>query len=694
MAAGHGEDPSCLVENMQTDYRDHPLFIKAERLNKAWLRPSTGEASGLGQLMASADGSKAVAAATVCEALQGLPTTRIALVDLGSGDIEIVTNGPRSDSSPKWSPDGRSIAFLSDREQAHANRLRILDVESRSDRATPPVDGFVESAAWSADGRSLLLCVAGFGSDLAGAQGAFAVSLDGEADATPGWAPAVEGAPEATPWRSAWIHEVAAGGVRRITPPGINVWQAGWAGPDHIVAICSDQPEETWWYTADVRLIPIRGGDIRTLFKPEDQLNCVVATPSGAIVAVIEAVCSDRNLVAGDLRLIDVASGRVTRPETLGADVTQLIWRDEDMLLFGAAQGPDYVAGLLDRRTGEVRELWRDSQRQPTGLPFPEIAPLGSKGEDILFVLESFLDAPTLIAFEGGIERPIRRFGTPEVDAGVKALGASARDFSWTAPDGLTIHGWLVTPRGAGPHPLIMQVHGGPVWYARPQYVGRSALPQIALDAGYALFLPNPRGSSGRGQAFARLVFGDMGGGDTHDYLSGLDALERQGIADPGRIGVTGVSYGGYISSWLITQDQRFAAAVPVAPVTNWVSEHLTCNVPTFCEMFLDDRISNPMGKYFTRSPIHVAERVKTPTLHVSGALDRITPASQALEFHRALRGSTDVESVLLTYPLEGHGVRAMPAVFDFTARMMSWFEKHMPGRPSPPGGSNPSQGG
>ncbi|NIJ35644.1 dipeptidyl aminopeptidase/acylaminoacyl peptidase [Sphingopyxis panaciterrae] len=662
---------------MQSDFRQHPLFTKAEDLTRAWLRPGTGEVAALGQLVASPDGRRAAAAALLCEALEGAPSTRLAIIDLTSGELETVTDGPRSDSAPAWSPDGRAIAFLSDREQAYANRLRILDVESGTDRATAAVNGFVEYLQWSADGTAILLGVAGFGSDLAGAQGAFSVDLEGEAGERPAWAPVVEGMPEAAPWRTVWLYDVAADTARQVTPAGVNVWQAVWCGADHIAAFCSDQPEETWWYSADVRLIEIGSGSVRTLFRPTDQLGALAATKGGATVAVVEAVCSDRNIVAGDVRLIDVASGAIARPAALGGDVVQLSWRNEDELLFVAAAGPETVIGLLDRAAETSRELWRGGERTPSGAMFPEAAPLGANPGDVLFLCESFFEAPALVALEAGTEREIRRFGTSEVAAAVAGLG-SARDFSWTAPDGLEMHGWLLTPPGPGPHPLIMQVHGGPVWYTRPIYIGRSALPQMALAAGYALFQPNPRGSSGRGQSFARKVFGDMGGADTHDYLSGLDALEKAGIADPARLGVTGGSYGGFMTSWLITQDQRFAAAVPVAPVTNWVSEHLTCHVPTFCEIFLDDRLSNPTGKYFTRSPIHFADRAKTPTLNICGALDKITPAGQALEFHHALQ-IAGIESVLVTYPHEGHGVRTMPASFDYTARTMAWFERHMP---------------
>jgi dipeptidyl aminopeptidase/acylaminoacyl peptidase len=119
------------------------------------------------------------------------------------------------------------------------------------------------------------------------------------------------------------------------------------------------------------------------------------------------------------------------------------------------------------------------------------------------------------------------------------------------------------------------------------------------------------------------MVRGDMGGEDTHDYLRGIDALVEQGIADPKRIGVTGISYGGYMSAWLITQDQRFAAAVPISPTSNWYSQHRTSQIPCFDELFLEASASEPGGKFFDRSPVMFADRVTCPTLTLTGAKDR-----------------------------------------------------------------------
>jgi dipeptidyl aminopeptidase/acylaminoacyl peptidase len=142
---------------------------------------------------------------------------------------------------------------------------------------------------------------------------------------------------------------------------------------------------------------------------------------------------------------------------------------------------------------------------------------------------------------------------------------------------------------------------------------------------------------------------------------------------------VTGGSYGGFMTSWLITQDRRFRAAIPVAPVTNHVSHHLGSNISYFVQTFLADTYTNRNGLYFDRSPVFWAKNVSTPTLHICGALDRCTPPEEARQFHSALR-ENGIESVLVTYPQEGHGVRKFPAQIDFSARVVIWFDTHIRG--------------
>lgn len=132
------------------------------------------------------------------------------------------------------------------------------------------------------------------------------------------------------------------------------------------------------------------------------------------------------------------------------------------------------------------------------------------------------------------------------------------------------------------------------------------------------------------------------------------------------------------MSSWLVTQDQRFAAAVPISPVTDWYSQSFTSNIAGWGNAFLGADPEQPGTFAHTRSPVLQASKVRTPCLNVAGANDRCTPPTQAREFHQALR-THGVESALVIYPQEGHGVRSYPAVIDFLSRALGWFETHMP---------------
>lgn len=657
---------------LQRDFRETALYREAEALYKAIRRPGTGQVSDAAEVHGSPDGRQAAFAGTLVETLEGVPPARICRVDLTSGDMRVLTFGPNTDRLPKFSPDGRQVAFLSDRHEPGDFQLYLLDPVSGAARATPPVEGWVEYLHWSPDGRRILLGVAGHGADVSGGQGA--VTSKHAAEELPSWLPAVETGDETYRWRRAWVYELATDRVRPIGPADGNIWEAVWCGNEGVAAVVSPGPGEGLWYSARLHIVDIDTGHGREIYTPRDQLGWPAASPSGKQLAIVEAICSDRWIVAGELRLLETGSGKIQRVDTHGVDITYTEWRSDRQLLLAGHRGFETVVGLYDAASGTFTEVW-GSRDLTTGGRYVTVSGLNETGDCVL-VGESFVRAPEIAVIRQGEYRSVKSLDPGYADQTRRI--AAAECVSWNAPDGLEIQGWLLLPKGKGPHPLVMNVHGGPVFHWRPTWLGRTGAPVLMLlQRGYAVFLPNPRGSSGRGQDFARHVLGDMGGADTYDYLSGLDHLVERGIADPGRLGVTGGSYGGFMTAWLISQDPRFAAAVAVAPVVNQVTEHLVSNIPYFVALFLADSYTNPGGKYFQRSPIMHAHKVKTPTLNICGALDRCTPPEEAVQFHNALL-ENGVKSVLVTYPEEGHGVRKWPAAIDYAARVLAWFEEHM----------------
>ncbi|HEX5458891.1 MAG TPA: S9 family peptidase [Steroidobacteraceae bacterium] len=659
---------------MQRDIRDTALYRETESLYGTFRRPGSGLIADASEI--SAHGTRAVFTGTMVDA-GNEAISRVCLTDLTSGDTRVLTFGPNTDRLPKLSPDGKHIAFLSDRCRPGDFQLYLLDADTGECRATPPVDGWVEYIQWSPNGRRVLLAVAGHGADLSAAQGA-ATTKTAVQD-LPAWLPAVDTGEEAYRWRRAWVYDLEENRVSRFSPANSNIWEAAWCGNDAITAIVSPGSSEQLWYTARLTVIKTEGGASRDVYRPQDQLGWPSGSPSGSHIAVVEALCSDRWVVAGDLRIIDTRSGEVSKVATQGIDVTHTEWRSDRQLLLAGHRGFETVVALYDVTRGELEEVWQ-SEEITTGGFYSTIAGFGEAG-DCALVGEGFKRAPEIAVIRRGRYQAIRSFDPGAKDA-LSALH-SVEKVQWQALDGLEIQGLLLKPSGTAPYPLVMMVHGGPVWHYRPYWMGRRSIGTLMLlKRGYAVFLPNPRGSTGRGQAFVRPVLGDMGGADTYDYLSGLDHLTERGIADRARLGVTGGSYGGYMTAWLITQDPRFAAAVAVSPVTNQVTEHLISNIGHFVALFLKDTYANPGGKYFDRSPIMHAHKTKTPTLSTCGALDRCTPPEEAVQFHNALL-ENGVKSVLVTYPQEGHGVRKWPATVDYAARLVGWFEEHMPADPS-----------
>jgi len=657
---------------MKADLRDSELFEEATQLYSAARQPGTGRITDAIEVSTSPDGKSVVFAGMMTDALEGAQKTRICLTDLADGDTKVLTFGPNSDRLPKFAPNGRSVAFLSDRHKAGDFQLYLLDLDTGAARETPRVDGWVEYLNWSPDGACILLGVAGHGADRSSGQGAVASKRTD--DAQPSWMPDVQTGDEAFRRRIIVIYELKDGSLRKTGPDDLNIWEAGWCGNHAIAAIASRGAGEGLWYGAQLHLINIDSGIAKQVYKPRDQLGWPACSPSGKWIAFVEAVCSDRGAVAGDLRIVDAHSGAVRNIDTRQIDVSHLEWRSDGVLLFAGHRAFETVTALYEPNADLCEEIWASDEITTGGL-YIKVSGLGDRG-DCALIGENFMTAPEIAVIRDGRYRVVKSLEAAFVDQ-LECL-ASVETLSWTAPDGLEIHGYLLKPKGAAPFPTILHIHGGPVWHWRPTWLGRAGIPFLMLlKRGYAIFYPNPRGSSGRGQDFARRIVGDMNGTETFDFLSGLDALVERGIADADRIGITGGSYGGNMTCWLVTQDNRFAAAVPVCPHTNQVTTRLMSNIPHFVDIMLQDEFTNTGGKYYTRSPITFANNVTTPTLNIAGALDKCTPPEEAIQFHNAL-SLRDVESLLVIYPNEGHGVRNFPAIMDYSARLVGWFEDHV----------------
>jgi len=662
---------------MRKDLRESPEYAAVAEHVRRLHEPAFGRPHHVTDLVTTTDASRMVVTGSVYDELDGLPRT--ALYEVRDGTLHALTSGGGSAKAARFAPDGSALAFLSDRAKADVFQLYLLtDGQLGEARPAPAIPGTAEYLRWSPDGTRILLGVAGLGAEMADAQGS-GTAGSGESG-LPSWYPEVEaGAPEDA-WRSLWLYTPASGDLARISPAGLNVWEAAWSGPGHVLAITSDQPSEDDWYSSVLSRLDISTGQVTELLRSDIQLALPAGTSDGSRAAVVQAVCSDRWIVAGDLILLDLATGTRCAVDTAGTDVTSVQWIDGTRIGYFGQRHLDSVAGIADAGEERLPESITGKDLVASGQSWASwFYPAGAfMSETEVIVIRDDYDLPQQIAIVGtDTEHVLASLAHAGTDY-IRSVAGSAMNVSWSAPDGTPIEGILCAPSGTGPFPLILQVHGGPIGAYRRSWTMRDYAVPLLVSRGYAVLLPNPRGSSGRGQEFAAAVIGDMGGADTYDYLSGIDAMIERGIADPARIGTMGVSYGGFMSAWLVTQDERFKAAVAGSPVTEWYSFTFTSNIPRWGLWFLDNADPEETGnQVHARSPVMHASKARTPTLLSAGALDRCTPVGQAREFYQALIGH-GVDSELVIYPGEGHGVSRFPAVTDYLTRIVTWFEKYM----------------
>ncbi|MGH6880627.1 prolyl oligopeptidase family serine peptidase [Hypericibacter sp.] len=588
------------------------------------------------------------------------------------GGAKQLTHGPGNDDQPAWSPLDDRLAFTSDR--AVKGKADLFLLERGEARPLGRIPGTIEALRWSADAKFLIAMAADRGLDHAATSGAVRIWWDGMED------PAVTNAAKAR--RRLFRVRVADGDTVEIGPRDQAVWEFDLLGADSAIALISEDPSERGWYHAKLARIDFDPRSVKVLYSSRWQLQGPAVSPDGKHVAFLEGWSSDRGLVAGEMRLLVLATGQIV---TLAADgetnISSLQWRDDESLWFAGWSRLGSNHGVV-RRDGSIEWIEReDAVVGPTSFLASVTPTPDNKG---LAGIREAVGAPPEIVFKTAAWKSGSNVGWKPLTTINAAIMRDypgypeVREARWKGKDGLDLEALVLLPpdRPSGPLPTIVDIHGGPTWSAKYAFNPGYALPLAA--AGYVVFLPNYRGNTGWGQPYSKLNIGDPGGAEFDDILAGIDWCVAQGFTDPMKLGITGGSYGGYMTAWAVATTDHFKAAVMVSGIANQWSCHYSCN-HDFGEYIVGGPLTEERFRKLAieRSPLFRLDKPTTPTLILHGVEDRCTPLGQGQEFHSALR-EHGVETELVAYPREGHGNRERAHRLDAWRRSVAWFGRFL----------------
>jgi len=456
--------------------------------------------------------------------------------------------------------------------------------------------------------------------------------------------------------------------VKPVSPADRYVYEYSWTpdGTGFVATTALGNGDDNWW-VATLDAIDATTGAVRPIARPKTQINAPRISPDGKTVAYIGGLMSDFGSVGGDIWTVPFAGGEpvdMTKGEK--ATVTSLSWT-KGGLRATRLMGPDMQIAAPGAKGTTM--LWA----QPSSFAAGDgRAAYSADGATIATVVSDFEHAPAIYA---GPARSPRKITTD--NDGQVAL-VKARSISWKN-DGFDVQGWLLAPVNADPAanaPMITVVHGGPSSANVPNFVSTGGLPSL-IRAGYYVFLPNPRGSYGQGEAFTMANRRDFGGGDLRDILAGIDAVEKVAPVDDNRLGLTGGSYGGFMAMWANTQTNRFKAIVAGAGLSNWISYYGTNGIDQWMIPFFGKSAYDDPEPYVKASAITYIKKARTPTFIYVGERDIEVPPTQSIEYWHALK-ELGVPTSLVIYPDEGHGIRGAEHAADVQRRSVAWFDKYL----------------
>ncbi len=444
---------------------------------------------------------------------------------------------------------------------------------------------------------------------------------------------------------------------------------------------------------------------------------------------------------SSDLSLVDVADGKI-RPlvHTAAAETTPLYSPDGESIAYVASDDPPKWGDggrvhVIPAAGGHSRELAETSNGWGR---YSELVGWSADGKKLYFTEAQHMSLKLLaLPLDGGGPEEINHepgtsaggmflnarrthfgFAWEQIDRAPEAFVAAVDHFQpapvshvnrdlpnvplgrtevihWKSKDGQEIEGLLTYPVGyekGKKYPLLLVIHGGPMGAFMQTYDGTATYYPVAAFAshGYAVLRANVRGSTGYGKKFRYANYGDWGGGDFGDLMSGVDYVIDQGVAAPDRLGVMGWSYGGYMTSWTITQTHRFRAASVGGGVTNLMTFNGTADIPSFLPDYLGGEFWDKPEIYQERSPMFHIKGVNTPTLITHGEIDERVPLSQDEELYSALKRQGCTTKMVI-YPRTHHGIEEPRLMLDCMNRNLDWFDRYVRGaKPAPGKGQNP----
>jgi len=575
----------------------------------------------------------------------------------GSAAPRALTGSDHNNASATWSPDGATIAFLSDRSERGTQQLHVIPAAGGEPLRLTELNRGVSQPTFAPDGRSIAFI-------------AQRRALAGEAD------PSQEIRVESELGRPRGMAHVpvVGGPPRPIGPMTSHVWSFAFS-PDGktIAAFVSDTEELAGsWDNARLVITAVDGSNERELLRMNGFPGKLTWFDDGRRLAVIGSVAD--NPYATNVYLVDVVSGQVTVLDDRGMTPNAVLTVDRDLLVHSA----ETQHTRIDRYDPGT-DTW-----EPVSLG-PQLADAWVEARGgwdaragTLTVLGAFADHPANV-YAGPLDGDLTCL--TDLNPHVRDVDLSAMEpIEWQSSDGLAIHGWLMLPPGADPaarYPLAAAIHGGPSWQWGSWFHGTwHDWGQLLTARGYAVFMPNPRGSTGRGAEFSGVNHHDFGGGDFDDIMTGIDMLIERGVADPDRLGICGWSFGGFMAAWAVGHTDRFKASIAGAACINWVSKIGTTDIRPFDERDVGAVNTDP-DRPWKHSPLRYAGKATTPTLMLHGQADVRVPVTQATEFYNALKAA-GVATDMVSYPRQGHAFHERAFQLDLLQRLIDWLERYL----------------